>query len=178
MSAPDYMQLPVFSPAGDVHLVVETPKGARAKFKFEPRLCAFLYSRPLARGLCYPFDWGFVPSTCAPDGDPLDGMIVHDATSFSGAIIPCRALGILEVEQSEKGKKSRNDRLMFCPSAVRDVELSDTLKDELVQFFRAAVHGTGKTLHVLGWRDALAARTALEEAAETFRHRRREKSDS
>lgn len=166
----DYLRLPVFNAAGDVHLVVESPKGARAKLKYEPRLCAFLYSRPLMCGLCYPFDWGFVPSTCAPDGDPLDGMILHEAETYPGVVIACRPVAILEVEQTEKGVKNRNDRLIFSPvTAQDDINLADTLKTELIEFFIGAVHGTGKSLRILGWKDAAEALAAVKHAAGTFK---------
>jgi hypothetical protein len=46
----------------DVHVVVETPRHAQAKFKYEPMLGVFVLSRALPLGLSYPYDWGFVPS--------------------------------------------------------------------------------------------------------------------
>ena len=64
---PDYLSLPTFAGPRDVHVVVETPRHAQAKFKFEPTLGVFVLSRALSLGLSYPYDWGFVPSTAAPD---------------------------------------------------------------------------------------------------------------
>ncbi len=56
-------------------------------------------------GLTYPYDWGFIPSTKAEDGDPLDVLVIHDAQTYPGVVLRCRPVGILEVEQKKKGKK-------------------------------------------------------------------------
>ncbi len=170
----DYLRLPVRNRKEDIHLVVETPRGARAKYKYDPALGTFLYSRPLANGVVYPFDWGFIPSTCAPDGDPLDGMLLHDAASPQGVVVPCRTLAVLEVEQEEGGKTRRNDRLILAPAIAAsrgDLVLSDTLKRELCQFFSASVFGTEKKLVSMNWNDVRAAFAILDKAADEFRVR-------
>src|SRR6185436_12348193 len=67
--------LPTFAGNDSCHVVVESPRGSAVKFKYDPERSAFMLSRPLPAGLTYPHDWGFVPSTHASDGDPLDAMI-------------------------------------------------------------------------------------------------------
>jgi inorganic pyrophosphatase len=162
----DYLRLPAFGEGERVQVVIETPRGARAKIKYENGM--FRYSRPLALGLAYPFDWGFIPSTCGEDGDPLDALVIHDAASPPGTIIPSRLIGVLEVEQTEKGEKKRNDRFVFRPDPVEyplqdSPGLSDREKEELEQFFAAAVLRTGKTLKFLGWKDGAAAMVSLRQ---------------
>ena len=56
--------------------VIETPKGRRNKFKFDPKSQCFVLSGLLPEGMAFPYDFGFVPSTLAADGDPLDSMIL------------------------------------------------------------------------------------------------------
>ena len=85
-------------------------------------------TKSLLTGLTYPHDWGFVPSTKADDGDPLDIMVIHDAATFPGLVITCRVIGILQIEQKNKSKAERNDRLFAVPRrshserALKDVE--------------------------------------------------------
>ena len=171
----DYLSVPTMDGDG-VNVIVETPRGSRAKFKFAPRAGAFMMSRPLALGLHYPFDWGFIPSTMAEDGDPLDALIIHDAVSYPGMIIRCRPVAILEVRQSERGLTRRNDRVMVAPSESRRQEslddlraLSYQMREELERFFLASTIGTDKKLEFLGWRDRNAARFAIEAAARKYR---------
>lgn len=164
----DFLRLKAFGPSE----CVETPRGARAKFKLDTQSGTFQYSRPLALGLSYPFDWGFIPSTCGDDGDPLDGIVLHDTTSYPGVVIACNPLGVLQVAQTEDGATKRNDRYIFKPanSPLKDVdvdELPKKIKNEL-EFFRAAVLGTGKSLEYLGWHSAHAALKGLIEGAERF----------
>jgi len=56
-----------------------------------------------------------VPSTKGADGDPLDIMVIHDATTFPGIVLTCRIIGVLQIEQKGKRKVERNDRLLAVP---------------------------------------------------------------
>ena len=111
----NYLKLPTWADSGHVHAVVETPRGSRAKLEFDPKLGAFTLAKPLLAGLTYPYDWGFIPSTKAEDGDPLDVLIIHDAATYPGLVLTCKPIGVLEVLQSSKGKKERNDRVFVVP---------------------------------------------------------------
>jgi inorganic pyrophosphatase len=171
--------LPVRGAKDRINVVVETPRGSTAKFKIDPKTGAFKYVRSLKGRLAYPFDWGFVPSTAAADGDPLDAMVLHDDTSFPGAVIACHAVGILEVEQREKGRTFRNDRVIFVPSTETepdDIKAAQArlkkVKLKLERFFTAAVEGTGKELKYLGWRTEGPANEAVRKAAAQFKRRK------
>jgi len=170
----DYLRLPAFDYSGSVHVVVEASKSSTAKCKYELALGAFLFTRPLPHGLCYPFNWGFVPSTCGDDGDPMDAVVLHDATCAVGTIIRCKTIGVLNVEQTQSGKTERNDRFIFRPTTDPLAESGETyslgphLKKQLEEFFRAVVFDTGKTLKFLGWDDVKAAERALRQGGERF----------
>jgi hypothetical protein len=58
---PNFINLPPFTEDGDVHVVVETPRGSRANFVYDPKLETFVLSKSLLTGLTYSHDWGFVP---------------------------------------------------------------------------------------------------------------------
>jgi inorganic pyrophosphatase len=96
---------------------LEAPKGSLVKLKYEIKLGAFTVAHSLPLGLSYPFDWGFVPSTRAPEGDPLDILILHEASTYPGVVLPCRPLGVVEMDQEEKnGERERNDRVIVMPA--------------------------------------------------------------
>src|SRR5262245_121932 len=62
----NYAKLPTWADSEHVYVVVETPRGSRAKLEFDPKLGAFSLAKPLLAGLTYPYDWGFIPSTKGP----------------------------------------------------------------------------------------------------------------
>lgn len=160
--------LPTFGPGRSINVVIEASRGASAKCVFDEDLRAFRYSRPLPRGLNYPFDWGFIPSTCAEDGDPLDAMVIHSAACPVGTIIRCRPAAVLLTRQTEGGKHMRNDRLLLTPVETAtgdDKLLSLALKRELEQFFKAAVLGRGKILTYKGWGGARQALAVVKQCA-------------
>ena len=99
--------LPAYSEDGSVHAVVEAPKGSLVKLKYEIKLGAFTVAHSLPLGLSYPFDWGFVPSTQAPDGDPLDILILHEASTYPGVVLPCRPLGVVEMDQETRAARGK-----------------------------------------------------------------------
>lgn len=154
---------------GGFHVVVESPRGSRLKLKFERDLQAFVALRPLPLGYAYPYDWGFVPSTKAADGDPVDALIYWDVSTYPGVVVPCRALGVLELEQDAKeGGRERNDRLLAIPlqhprgEAIRGVDdLSMRVREEIAHFFTSSVFFEPKNPAVLGWRGPPAAELLL-----------------
>ena len=153
------LKLPALDDEGNVHVVVETPRGSRAKLTYDPDLKVFTLSKSLMVGLTYPHDWGFVPSTTAEDGDPVDVLVIHDAATFPGLVLKCKVIGLLEVMESKKNGKERNDRIMAVPvnshseQGLRDVrQLSKQVRQELEKFFVATAELQAKTLECLGWR--------------------------
>lgn len=111
--------------------------------------------------MTYPYDWEFVPSTLGEDGDPLDGLVIHQSATAPGIAIKCDLLGALSVKQNDQDKEiMRNDRYVFAPhkedapsDPVAADCVPDRLRDEIEQFFLSSVLGTGTTLKFLGRQD-------------------------
>src|SRR5437660_12867427 len=95
-------------------VVIETPKGSRNKYSFDPDERAFMLKKVLPAGMAFPYDFGFVPSTEAEDGDPIDVLVLMDEPAFPGCVLKCRLIGVIEGEQGDrkKKKKERNDRII------------------------------------------------------------------
>jgi inorganic pyrophosphatase len=123
-------------------VVIETAKGSRSKYTYDPDLEALQLSGLLPAGMSFPLDFGFVPSTLAEDGDPLDILVVADTPSMPGCIVHVRLIGVIEAEQTEGGETVRNDRLIARTSLSINYEkaqtvndLGDTFVDHLGRFF-------------------------------------------
>ncbi len=170
----DFMNIPAFGDSMHVNVIVESPRGSATKFKYDPKHNAFTYGRPLADSLTYPHDWGFVPSTLGEDGDPLDGMVLHNRPTFPGTIIACKILGVLQVEQKEGGSTLRNDRYVFRPvNDGHNNTLNATARLALEHFFEGAIIGTSKKLRFIGWRNARVALAGLRRGAVGFQNNKR-----
>ena len=72
--------------------IIETPKGCRNKFDYDPDSGLFTLGGLLPEGMMFPFDFGFLPSTLGGDGDPLDILVLMDAPAHVSeriALAPC-----------------------------------------------------------------------------------------
>ena len=173
---PNFVNLPPFTEDGDVQVVVETPRGSRAKFTYDPKCETFTLTNSRLTGLTYPHDWGFVPSTKADDGDPLDIVIIHDATTFPGLVVTCRVIGILQIKQKTKNKSELNDRLFAVPRrshsewALKDVrDLTAPIQVELEKFFIATDELEDKKLKIIGWKGPKVALQAIRDGTKSLR---------
>src|SRR5712671_6535492 len=122
--------------------IIETPKGCRNKFDYDPDSGLFMLGGLLPEGMMFPFDFGFIPSTLGEDGDPIDVLVLMDAPAHVGCLIEIRIIGIITAEQTEDGKTEANDRLLGVAVHSYDHEdldsindLNKTLLDQLEQFF-------------------------------------------
>lgn len=162
MNSIDLATLPTWSADGDLHVVVETPRGASVKLAWDPELPAFTMTRSLALGVTYPYDWGFVPGTRAEDGDPLDALVVHDSATYPGVVLACRALGLVElIEDGDDGQRQANHRVVAVPvgyERMADMRTLDDLprrvREEIEQFFLSATFFTAKNAEIRGWKGA------------------------
>ncbi|HCC58117.1 MAG TPA: inorganic pyrophosphatase [Solibacterales bacterium] len=122
--------------------IIETPKGSRNKYDFDPAAGLFCLAKLLPEGMVFPYDFGFVPSTVAPDGDPVDVMLFMDEPVPVGCLVPVRLIGVIEGEQTEDEKTTRNDRLVAVAIHSHTHQKTESLKqvnprvtDEVEQFF-------------------------------------------
>ena len=166
MSSWNRFQMKPWGENGELRIVVESPRGAGVKFKYDPYTEAFTVSRALYLGVTYPFDWGFVPGTENEDGDPVDALILHDASTYPGIVLPCRMLGMLAIDQKEGdniGWRS-NNRIIAIPTwheRFGELESADDLptrvREEIEKFFQNTTFFTNKTLAIRGWEGPEAA---------------------
>jgi inorganic pyrophosphatase len=156
-----------------LQVVIETPRGSRNKYSFDPEQRVFRLKSALPNGMVFPFDFGFVPSTIGGDGDPLDVLVLMDEPAFPGCVLLVRVLGVMEAEQTEHGKTNRNDRLiavaetsqLFANFKTVD-DLSKQLRTEIDDFFNNYHRLQGKQSRTLSWSKPAAAERLIQEAQE------------
>lgn len=155
--------------------IVETPRGKRSKFDYDPESGLFELGGLLAEGMTFPLDFGFVPSTLGEDGDPLDVLVLTDEPTFAGCLMQVRLLGVMEAEQTEKGQTVRNDRLLAVAETshlyeqVRDVDgLPGRVVEQLQQFFVNYNAAKGKGFEVLAVRGPDRAAQLVREGSEAL----------
>jgi len=139
-----------------IQVVIETPKGSRNKYSFDTDQRTFELKKVLPVGMEFPYDFGFVPSTEAEDGDPVDVLVLMDEPAFPGCLLKCRPVGIIEGEQGEKKKAERNDRIVAIEQDNHSYAHIKHLKDlgkpfvnELEEFFINYHELSGKEYRVL-----------------------------
>jgi inorganic pyrophosphatase len=137
--------------------IVETPKGFRNKFDYDPDSNLFMLGGLLPEGMMFPFDFGFIPSTLGEDGDPLDIMVLMDAPAYVGCLIDVRIIGIINAKQTEDGQTERNDRLLGVAIHSYDHEdlesmddVSKTMLSQVEEFFVSYNKQRGKKFKITG----------------------------
>jgi inorganic pyrophosphatase len=163
---------------GDVTVVVETPRGSRNKYRYDPSCGALRLAAVLGEGLAFPYDFGFVPSTLGEDGDPLDVLLfLGDDGVPPGSVVTARLTGVLEVRQRKEGQGwQRNDRFLAAAihsRAYRGLKDLDDLRPHLLEeveaFFVTYAGLEGKQLEVLRRSDPDRADELLKAGIEMFR---------
>ena len=159
------------SDSGRFNVVVDTPKGSRNKYKYDEKAQVWRLSKMLPLGAAFPFDFGFIPSTKGEDGDPIDVLVLSEEAAFAGCVLPAVLIGVVEAEQTEKGKTVRNDRLIAVvetphnPPPVRSFEeLGEQRLAEIEHFFVSYNEMEGKEFKVLRRRGAKEAEAMVNSA--------------
>jgi inorganic pyrophosphatase len=150
---------------GSIHVVVETPRGSRNKYKYDEKLGLFRLNRVLFAGASFPYDFGYVPATLGGDGDPLDVLLLMDEPAFPGCVVRARPIGVLKA--NKEGKP--NDRIIAVSTDAKTWTTHRDLADlprrflhEIEQFFHSIQNVDGREHEINGWRGASEAHRVIE----------------
>ncbi len=163
-----------------IQVIIETPKGSRNKYAFDPKQEVFQLKKVLPAGMTFPYDFGFVPSTIGGDGDPLDVLVLMDEPAFPGCLLQCRVIGVIEGQQGKKKDKIRNDRILAIERAnhsyahVKHVhDLGKKFIQEIEEFFVNYHALSGKKYRILDVCGPAEARRCIEKAIDSAKRRKR-----
>jgi inorganic pyrophosphatase len=153
--------------------VVEIPQGGRNKYEYDPELGAIKLDRFISASVVYPTEYGYVPETLAPDGDPLDVLVCVSAPTFPGCVILAKVVGLFKMSD-EKGP---DDHVVCVPfndpnwNTLEDVgDLPEQLRNEIAHFFDIYKDlDPDRHSEVNGWDDRAAALRTVEDARRAFR---------
>jgi inorganic pyrophosphatase len=158
-----------------INVIIDTPKGSRAKCKYDEALGLFRLSRVLPAGMQFPYDFGSVPRTRAEDGDALDVLVLMDAATFPGCLVTVRLLGVLRAAQRNGRKMVRNDQLVAIavtavnPPAYKSInDLGRDRLKEIEHFFLSYNRAQGREFALTGRAGPRAAEKLLREAMRVF----------
>jgi inorganic pyrophosphatase len=145
---------------------VEIPKGSRNKYEYDERFGRVVLDRTLFSSVVYPCDYGYLLDTLGHDGDPVDALVLVQAPTFPGCLIPCDPVGLFEM-RDEAGE---DEKILCVPhndptwSRVQDLsQVRDHLLNEIAHFFEIYKDlEPGKHVEVGGWKGREAAVAAYQ----------------
>ena len=85
-----------------VHALIEIPLGSKNKYELDKSTGRILLDRVLYAAMIYPAEYGIIENTLAPDGDPLDILVICSDPTFPGCVVPARVLGYLSMVDNGK----------------------------------------------------------------------------
>ena len=102
------------NPPEDVNVIVEVPVGGEPiKYELDKASGTLVVDRFLHTPMRYPGNYGFVPHTLSQDGDPMDVLVCNTRAIAPGAVMNCRPVGVLIMEDDGGG----DEKLLAVPSA-------------------------------------------------------------
>lgn len=149
--------------------------GDPVKYELDKDSGLMFVDRFLHTAMYYPGNYGFVPHTLSEDGDPVDVLVLGMVPVMPGAVIACRPVGVLLMEDD----KGMDEKLIAVPVArlhpyhdnVEDVsDIRPILKEQIEHFFAHYKDlEKNKWVKVLGWGDAQKAKSLIIEGVERYK---------
>ncbi|HET9220616.1 MAG TPA: inorganic diphosphatase [Terriglobia bacterium] len=159
------------NPPLDLHAVIEIPVGGvPVKYELDKASGAMFVDRFLHTAMYYPGNYGFIPQTLSEDGDPCDVLVIAPVAVVPGAVIRCRPVGALLMEDQagvdEKIIAVPVDALHPFYAGVNSyVDLPEILLQQIAHFFQHYKDlEKGKWTTVGRWVDAESAQNLIMES--------------
>ena len=122
-----------------VQALIEIPMGSKNKYEMDAKTGRIRLDRVLYAAMSYPAEYGIIENTLAPDGDPLDILVIASEPTFPGCVVPVRVLGYLATRDNGK-EDYKLISVVDCDPRFDHVQklddVSPFLRDEIVNFFQ------------------------------------------
>ncbi|MBF7069273.1 inorganic diphosphatase [Campylobacter volucris] len=99
-----------------LNALIEIPYGSNIKYELDKESGAIMVDRVMYSAMFYPANYGFIPNTLADDGDPIDVLVLNEYPIQAGAVIPCRLVGVLLMED----ESGMDEKLLAVPVSKID----------------------------------------------------------
>jgi len=100
------------NPPESLNVIIEVPVGGEpVKYEFDKASDALFVDRILHTPMRYPANYGFVPHTLSPDGDPLDALVIARSPFVPGSVVRARPIAVLNLEDEHGG----DEKLVCVP---------------------------------------------------------------
>ena len=119
-----------------LRVVIETPKGSRNKFAFDPELHVFELKKVLPAGTTFPYDFGSYPPPWRRTAIPSTYSCSWMSRVSWLRRLSCCPVGAIEGEQKDKKGKERNDRIIAVEKdahSFADVKTIDHMTGQAVR---------------------------------------------
>jgi inorganic pyrophosphatase len=164
------------NPPNDINVVIEVPVGGEPiKYEMDKASGTLFVDRFLYTPMRYPGNYGFVPHTLSADGDPIDVLVCNTRAIVPGAVINCRPVGVLVMEDDGGG----DEKIIAVPASkltkrydkVKNFgDLPEITVEQIQHFFQHYKDlEPGKWVKIHHWGDADEARRLIVEAVERFK---------
>lgn len=158
-----------------INAIIEIPYGSSVKYELDKESGAVFVDRVMASAVFYPANYGFIANTLADDGDPVDILVLNEYPIQAGAVIPCRLIGVLVMED----ESGMDEKLLALPTNKVDARyeniksLDDVPKATLAKiknFFETyKILEKDKWVKVQDFKDTKAAVEILEKAIANYK---------
>ena len=159
------------NPPDDVNVIIEVPVGGEPiKYEVDKSSGTLFVDRFLYTPMRYPGNYGFVPHTLSEDGDPIDVLVCNTRVIVPSAVINCRPIGVLVMEDD----KGQDEKVLAVPSthiSQRYAKIEDYTGlpsitiDQIQHFFEHYKDlEPDKWVRIDHWGDAAEARKMIVEA--------------
>ncbi len=150
---------------------IEIAKGSKVKYELDKATGMLKADRIMSTSTQYPWSYGLIPRTLAPDHDPLDVLVISSESIASNTIVECRPIGILRMidggDQDDKVIAVFPKDPYFAE--VRSYrELQPHIFDEIQHFFSVYKQLEGKVTQVQDVEDAEAARQTIRDCMDAY----------
>ena len=161
----------------DFNVIIEIPMhGEPVKYEVDKESGAIFVDRFMNTAMHYPCNYGYIPHTLSPDGDPVDVLVITPVALNTGVVVRCRPLAVLKMEDESRMDAKvlavPVDKLSTLYRSLKDYkQLPEITLQQIVHFFQHYKDlEPNKWVKIDGWHGIEEARAEILEGVANYKN--------